>query len=431
MADGLVAGQAQLAAQPRGRPDVGDVGPAVEASRATQCFGPASPPAPSRRADPHAVRRAGRGRAHGPGRCAAMRSSERRRGSSCCSASESASSGFGWTSTMTPSAPTATPPIASGFTSQRLPVACYGSTMTGRWVRWWSERHRGQVHRVARVRLERADAALAQDDVGVARADDVLGGHQPLLDRRAVAALEHDRAGDPPDVAQQRVVLHVPGADLEDVRVLGHDVDLVRLHHLGDDRQPGPLARLGEVAERLDAQALEGVRAGPRLERAAAQDRGAGRLRRRRRSRTAGRGSPPSTARPSRSASRRRSTASRTRMTVSSGWNSREVSLNGRLIGVTVSTPGSAANRSRSTGRRAADLADDRDDDVLAPGMVEGVRPSARIRLLTPRISASLAPVAITTNIASGISSSVGRAKQKSRGLASASFARHDPCPRS
>ena len=46
-------------------------------------------------------------------------------------------------------------------------------------------------------------------------------------------------------------------------------------------------------------------------------------------------------------------TASRTRMTVSSGWNSREVSLNGRLIGVTDSTPGSAAKRSRSAGLRA------------------------------------------------------------------------------
>ena len=39
---------------------------------------------------------------------------------------------------MIPSAPTAMPPIASGLTSQRLPVACDGSTITGRWVRWWT-----------------------------------------------------------------------------------------------------------------------------------------------------------------------------------------------------------------------------------------------------------------------------------------------------
>ena len=197
------------------------------------------------------------------------------------------------------------------------------------------ERHGREVHRVARVRLERPDAALAQDHVRVAGADDVLGGHQPLLDGRAVAALEHDRPRDPPDRRQQRVVLHVPRADLEDVGVLGDDVDLARLHDLGDDRQAGPLARLGEVAERLDAEPLEAVRTGPRLERAAAEDR---------------RARPPSTASAVSNSWSRLSTehgpaiivrepspmtASRTRMTVSSGWNSREVSLNGRLIGVT------------------------------------------------------------------------------------------------
>jgi hypothetical protein len=83
---------------------------------------------------------------------------------------------------------------------------------------------------------------------------------------------------DSPDVAQQRVVLHVPRADLEDVGVFGHDVDLARLHHLGDDREAGPIARFGKVPKGLDTQALEGVRARPRLERAASQDRGAGRL---------------------------------------------------------------------------------------------------------------------------------------------------------
>ena len=39
-------------------------------------------------------------------------------------------------------------------------------------------------------------------------------------------------------------------------------------------------------------------------------------------------------------------------MTVSSGWNSREVSLNGREIGVTRSTPASAPKRSSRAGLR-------------------------------------------------------------------------------
>ena len=99
------------------------------------------------------------------------------------------------------------------------------------------QRHRGQVQRVAGGRLEGPDAALAQDDLGVAGRGDVLGGHQPLLDRGAEAALEHHRPARAPAREQQREVLHVAGADLEDVGVLGDDVDLGRLHHLGDHRQ--------------------------------------------------------------------------------------------------------------------------------------------------------------------------------------------------
>ena len=61
---------------------------------------------------------------------------------------------------MTPSAPTATPPIASGVTSQRLPVAWVGSTMTGRWVSWWSSgtADRSSVLRVyvSNVRMPRS-----------------------------------------------------------------------------------------------------------------------------------------------------------------------------------------------------------------------------------------------------------------------------------
>ncbi len=53
--------------------------------------------------------------------------------------------------------------------------------------------HRGKVERVARRRLEGADASFTQDHVGVARGEDVLGGHQPLLDGRAEAAFQEHR----------------------------------------------------------------------------------------------------------------------------------------------------------------------------------------------------------------------------------------------
>ena len=47
-----------------------------------------------------------------------------------------------------------------------------------------------EVKGVARGRLERADAALAQDDLFVALAHDVFGGHEQLFERACHAALE-------------------------------------------------------------------------------------------------------------------------------------------------------------------------------------------------------------------------------------------------
>ena len=123
--------------------------------------------------------------------------------------------------------------------------------------------------------------------------------------------------------------------------------------------------------------------------------------------------------------------ASRTRMTVSSGWNSREVSLNGRLIAVTVSTPGRAERRLMRTCFFGPTSPTTAITTRSEPLWSYGVMPSARMWLFTPRTSASVAVTAITTNI--GISrpswDESRRAKQKSRGLASAS-PRHDPCSR-
>ena len=54
--------------------------------------------------------------------------------------------------------------------------------------------------------------------------------------------------------------------------------DVAGVDDLGDDGQAGGLADVGEDLEALHAEALEGVRRGARLERAAAQQRGAGGL---------------------------------------------------------------------------------------------------------------------------------------------------------
>ena len=88
---------------------------------------------------------------------------------------------------------------------------------------------------------------------------------QPALEQHRLAEL----AGD----LEQRVVLHVARADLHDVGVLGDRVGVRGVEQLGDDRQPGLRARLGEDLQRRGAQALERERRRARLERAAAQHR--------------------------------------------------------------------------------------------------------------------------------------------------------------
>ena len=77
---------------------------------------------------------------------------------------------------------------------------------------------------------------------------------------------------------KQTVVLHVARADLQNVGVLGHHGHRLDRHHLGDDGQPGLLTGFGQVFKPLEAESLEVVGAGARLEGAAAQHLGPGLL---------------------------------------------------------------------------------------------------------------------------------------------------------
>ena len=144
----------------------------------------------------------------------------------------SARGGSGWTSMMIASAPTAAAASAIGRTSERWPVPCDGSTMIGRWV---SSRSTGTAVRSSVLRVDgskRADAALAEDHVGVARAEDVLGGHEPLLDRGPEAALEQHRLAGLAGRLEQHEVVHVAAADLEHVDVAVEDLDVGRIGDL-------------------------------------------------------------------------------------------------------------------------------------------------------------------------------------------------------
>ena len=106
---------------------------------------------------------------------------------------------------------------------------------------------------------------------------DVFGRHEQFLDGGAEAALQHDGAAAAAQHFEQREVLHVARADLQDVGVFGDQVDVAVAHDLGDDSETGGFTRFGEQFQAFAFHALEIVGRSAGLKRAAAQDGGAGR----------------------------------------------------------------------------------------------------------------------------------------------------------
>ncbi len=117
-----------------------------------------------------------------------------------------------------------------------------------------------QIERVAGRGLEGLDAPLAQNDLSIPLAHDVLGRHDPLFHGAARSALEEDRLVGAPHFVEQGIVLAVARADLEDVGILADDADGARLHHLGDDGEAGERPGFGEEAQPLLTEPLERVR---------------------------------------------------------------------------------------------------------------------------------------------------------------------------
>lgn len=70
--------------------------------------------------------------------------------------------------------------------------------------------------------------------------------------------------------------MHVAGANLDDVGVVGGDFEVFEVEEFGDDGELVFFAGLGEEFEGFDAEALEGVGIGAWLEGAAAKEVGAG-----------------------------------------------------------------------------------------------------------------------------------------------------------
>src|SRR5713226_5336808 len=135
-----------------------------------------------------------------------------------------------------------------------------------------NDRDRRNIHRVASVSFERANAALAQNDFVVSASEQVFSGAQEFFEGGGDPALEQHGLANLAQFTQQIEVLHIARAHLEDVDIRQHQLDLGNFHDLADHEQFETVARFAQQFQALKAESLKRIRRGPRFECAAAEN---------------------------------------------------------------------------------------------------------------------------------------------------------------
>ncbi len=130
----------------------------------------------------------------------------------------------------------------------------------------------GDVEGISGHGFEGADAAFAEDDVVVTEGEEVFGGHEQFLDGGGHAAFEEDGFSESSGSFEEGEVLHVAGADLENVGGVGDSLEGVCVHDLGDDSEVEEAFDFDEDIEPFLFEAAEGVGGGSGLECAAAEE---------------------------------------------------------------------------------------------------------------------------------------------------------------
>ena len=97
-----------------------------------------------------------------------------------------------------------------------------------------NDRNRRDVERVPCVRFKCSNPTLAENYLIVPAGHNVLGRKQQFFQRRCDTPLEQHRFLDFAQFPQQIEILHVAGADLQDVNVRHHHGDLRDFHDLAD-----------------------------------------------------------------------------------------------------------------------------------------------------------------------------------------------------
>src|SRR4029453_17242708 len=98
-------------------------------------------------------------------------------------------------------------------------------------------RHRSKIERVTRMLRESPNAALAQDYVVIALCHDVFRREQPFFECCRHSSLQQDRESRSARSPEQRKILHVTSADLNDVAIPFDQIDMSFFERFSDDLQ--------------------------------------------------------------------------------------------------------------------------------------------------------------------------------------------------
>src|ERR1700674_1862642 len=126
--------------------------------------------------------------------------------------------------------------------------------------------------RVARKNGEGGEAPFAEHHVVIALGEDVLGGHEELVERGGHAALEENGFFGAASAFEQGEILHVARADLDDVGVLLDEVEAFTIDGFGDNAEAVGGAHLRKNLEAVFTETLKAVRGSARLVGTAAEE---------------------------------------------------------------------------------------------------------------------------------------------------------------
>ena len=85
---------------------------------------------------------------------------------------------------------------------------------------------RPEVEGVTHRSIEGSDASFTQNNLFVARREDVFSGVQKFIECRRRPSFKNHRTASSANLTQQAVILHVSRADLQDVGIFGHELNV-------------------------------------------------------------------------------------------------------------------------------------------------------------------------------------------------------------